>query len=441
VAIINSLSYVKIKHMLEKLKQLKIGSKEGKNNNEKYIVALDIGTEFVKALVAKIDDDNQLQILGVGRAHQSLTDMQAGAIADISAVVANCDDALNQAEKQAGVSARSAVVGIAGELVKGNTITVRFNRKDPHKEMTVTEVDHIFSLVQERALNTAKKQLMLETGGKDIGLKLVNSALISIQIDGYPVTNPIGFQGKDVQVQLYTAFAPLIHIGAIEKVAEQLDLDLLTVAAEPFAVARSVIGDDPNANLSAILMDVGGGTTDIAVVNEGGVEGTIMFGIGGRAFTKSIAKDLNTDFDRAEGLKLGLSDGRTPEPRRKSVEDALKKTLTVWISGVELALEEFDRLDHLPNHILLCGGGASLELITKTLAESEWFSGLPFAKKPQVQLLNPSHVVGIKDKTGVVADHTFITAMGLLRVGLDTLLQYDSPATTIKERLNRILKI
>jgi cell division protein FtsA len=428
--------------MLEKLKRFKKTPKEdSKPKNQRLIVGLDIGTEFIKALVAEISENNQLEILGVGRAHQSLTDMQAGAIADIAAVVANCDEALTQAEQQAGVSARSAVIGIAGELVKGNTITVRFTRKDPNKEITINEVDHIFTLVQERALNVAKKQLTLETGGKEIGLKLVNSALIAIQIDGYGVTNPIGFQGKDVQVELYTAFAPLVHIGAIERVAQQLDLDLLTVAAEPFAVARSMIGDDPNANLSAILMDVGGGTTDIAVVNEGGVEGTIMFGIGGRSFTKAVAKDLNVDFDRAESLKLGLSDGRTPQPRIKSVEDALKKTLSVWLSGVELALGEFKRLDNLPNRILLCGGGASLELLTRAMATTEWFGKLPFTKKPQIQLIRPDQVVGIKDKTGLLDDHTFITAMGLLRVGIDTLLQYDMPAGSVKERLNKILKI
>jgi cell division protein FtsA len=429
-------------YMLSKLKQLKNSVKEGKDTgNDRLMVALDIGTEFVKALVARIDEDNQIEILGVGRAHQSLSDMQAGAIADIAGVVANCDSALNQAEQQAGVSARSAVVGIAGELVRGNTTTVRFTRKDPNKEIDIAEVDRIFSLVQERALDQAKKQLAIDTGGKQIGLKLVNSALIAIEIDGYSVTNPIGFQGKDVQVQLYTAFAPMVHIGAIERVAQQLDLELLTVAAEPFAVARSVIGDDPNANLSAILIDVGGGTTDIAVVNEGGVEGTKMFGIGGRSYTKSIERDLNTDFDRAEALKLGLSNGRTPEPRRKPVEAALHKTLGVWINGVELALEEFKRLDHLPHEILLCGGGASLEMLTDELSKGDWFSDLPFTKKPQIRLIQPDQVVGINDTTGVIEDHTFITAMGLLRVAMDTLLQYDAPTDSVRDRLNRMLKI
>jgi len=204
--------------------------------------------------------------------------MQAGAIADIASVVDNCDKALAQAEEQAGVSARSAVIGIAGELVKGTTKAVKFTRKDPNKPMDLAEVEQIIKLVQQRAEFSAKESLALELGGKDVEVRLVNSALVSIDIDGYKVTNPIGFQGKEVLVQLYTAFAPLIHIGALERTAQELDLDLLAVAAEPFAVARSVIGDDPNATMSAILMDVGGGTTDIALIDEGGVQGTIMLG-------------------------------------------------------------------------------------------------------------------------------------------------------------------
>ena len=428
--------------MLNKLKKVKDKVTSSTDSpEEKLMIGLDIGTEFVKAVIAKVEPGNNLKIIGVGRQKQSLTDMNAGAISDIASVVANCDAALSEAEQMAGASGRSAVIGIAGELVKGNTTIVRFARKDPNKEITIEEVDKIFTLVQQRAETVAKQQLEIETGGKDIGLKLVNSALISIEIDGYQVTNPIGFQGKNVLISLYTAFAPLVHIGAIERVADQLDLDLLTVAAEPFAVARSVIGDDPNASITAILVDVGGGTTDIAVVNEGGVEGTIMFGIGGRAYTKSVSSDLGVEFDRAEELKLNLQEGKIPESRKKEVEAALDKTLEVWMSGLELALEEFDRLDHLPSRILLCGGGSSLVSLTDRLAQSGWYKDLPFTKKPIIQLIKPSQVKGITDETGNINDHTFITAMGLLRVGMDTVLQYDEETATIKDKINRMLRI
>lgn len=428
--------------MLNRFKPNK-GDKTAKrtNENEKLMVGLDIGTEYVKALVARVTDDNELEIIGVGRAHQSQTDMQAGAIADIAAVVANCDEALSQAEKQAGTSGRSAVVGIAGELVKGSTLNVRITRKDPEKEMDIEEIDRIFTLAQQKAHDKAKEQLKIETGGKDIALKLVNSALISIEIDGYSITNPVGFKGKDVHVQLYTAFAPMVHIGAIERVTDQLDLDLITVAAEPFAVARSVIGDDPNADLSAILIDVGGGTTDIAVVNEGGVEGTVMFGIGGRSYTKSIERDNNISFDDAEALKLSLTKGNLKPTQVSKIEKSLNKTLQVWSSGVSLALEDFNRIDHLPNKILLCGGGSSLQMLRDELTKGNWYKDLPFTRKPQVQFISPSQVSGIHDKTDLVQDHTLITAMGLLRVGMDTVLQYEAESENIKGRFNKLLKI
>lgn len=408
---------------------------------DQYIVALDIGTEFIKALVGRITGNN-VEIIGVGRAHQSLADMQAGAIADIQSVVANCDKALSAAEQQAGVSARSTIIGIAGELVKGTTITVRFTRQNPSKELDVDEVSRIIELVQERAETKARQQLAWELGGKDVQVRLVNSALTRIDIDGYKVTNPVGFQGKDVMVEMYTAFAPMIHIGALERTATELDLDLLALAAEPFAVARSVVGDDPNATPSAILMDVGGGTTDIAVVNEGGVEGTKMFGIGGRAFTHAIERDLDIDFGKAEALKVGLSDGAMPPAQHETIIKSLDKTLKVWIAGVELALGEFTKLDHLPNRLLLCGGGSSLGLLMEKLEDGDWHKDLAFTKKPDIQHIMPSEVVGITDTTGDVNDHTFITAMGLLRVGMDTLTSGSGSAdNSLRGRLNKVLKV
>jgi len=430
----------KAKSAVKRLPNLASLPKRGKPLGN-YLVALDIGTEFVKALIGRVVGD-EVKIIGVGRVHQELSDMQSGAIADIAAVVSNCDRALAEAEQQAGFSARTAVIGIAGELVKGTTSTVRFTRKNPSSEINIDEMGRIIDLVQERAETKARQQLAWELGGKDVEVRLVNSALVRIDIDGYKVTNPVGFQGKDLVVEMYTAFAPMIHIGALERTANELDLELLAVAAEPFAVARSVVGDDPNASISAILMDVGGGTTDIAVVNEGGVEGTKMFGIGGRAFTHAIARELDVDFPKAEAIKIDANSGKLDGHRKAAADKALDKTLNVWINGVELALSEFDKLDHLPNRILLCGGGSSLDILMERLEGSEWRGDLPFTKKPTVQHIQPNEVVGITDATGDVSDHTFITAMGLLRVGMDTLSSGGAgDEDTVKDKLNRLLKI
>jgi cell division protein FtsA len=406
---------------------------------DQHIVALDVGTEYVKALIGRITNDGA-DIVGVGRSHQNLTDMQAGAVSDIGAVVENCNQALAVAEEQAGVSVRTAVVGIAGELVKGTTTTVRVTRKDPNIELNIEEMERIVNLVQQRAEDKARKSLAWELGGKQVETRLVNSALVSISIDGYDVTNPIGFKGRDVVVQLYTAFAPMIHISALERVANELDLDLLAVAAEPFAVSRSVIGDNPNANLSAILMDVGGGTTDIAVINEGGVQGTKMFGIGGRAFTKQIERELTVDYEAAEKLKIKYSNHESAD-RQAAVGEALDKACDVWMAGVEVALSEFTQLENLPHQVLLCGGGASLDKLVSALKETNWYSQLQFARKPHVSLIDPDQVIGITDSTGAANDHTFITAMGLMRVGLDTQFQQeDSSSSGFKQKFDRMLR-
>lgn len=420
--------------VFEKLRQVR-----KRDTGDEYIVGLDIGTEFVKALIAKINGES-LEIVGVGKARQGVSDMHGGAIADIAGVVRNCEEALAAAEDQAGFQAKKAVIGIAGELVKGVTDTIKYRRPHPEKPLDVAEMEFIIKKVQERAQLKAQRQIALETGNEDVEIKLVNSALVSIHIDGYKVSNPIGFQGKDVSIQIYTAFAPMVHIGALEHVAEDLALNLVAVAAEPFAVSRSVLGTDSGSNFTAILVDVGGGTSDIAVVNDGGVEGTRMFGIGGRSFTRTLMSEMGLSYEEAEKLKVNLNNEQVSSSIKEKIVAGVDKTLEVWLAGVELALSDFESVDHLPNRILLCGGGSSLDPLVEALSKRDWYKDLPFTKRPTVHHIHPREVAGIQDETGLVKDHTYITAMGLLRVGYDTIIG-SNEADSIKDKFNRLLKI
>ena len=414
-------------------------NKQREELSDNHIVALDIGTEFVKALVAEIHED-EIRVIGVGRARQDVADMHSGAIADIASVVENCEKALIEAEDQAEIQAKKAVIGIAGELVKGATNTIKYRRPQPNRPLDEAEMEFIIDKIQERAQLKAQREIALETGNQEAEIKLVNSAIVGIHIDGYKVSNPIGFQGKDVSIQIYTAFAPTVHIGAIERVANELALDLIAVAAEPFAVARSVVGSDSSSSFTAILADIGGGTTDIAVVNDGGVEGTKMFGIGGRSFTNQIANELSLSYKNAEKLKLNLSNEKLKSSIAKQAIDAIDNTLDVWISGVELALSDFEELDYLPNKILLCGGGSSLESLVDRLENDDWWKELPFNKKPKVKHIKPEEVYGVIDESGKINDHTFITAMGLLRVGHDTYSSDENASENFRDKLNRILR-
>ena len=141
----------------------------------------------------------------------------------------------------------------------------------------------------------------------------------------------------------------------------------------------------------------------------------------------------------AEKLKLNIDNDQVKPTVRTQLDESVDKTLEVWISGVELALSEFDSVDHLPNRILLCGGGASLTKLVNALGQDDWHKELPFTRTPSVHHIAPDDVVGISDESGKVNDHTFITAMGLLRVGYDTML--GSGETSIKDKINKLLRI
>lgn len=440
---------------------ISIMEEKKKYDSKDVILGLDIGTEYVKAVIAAKKKDNTLEIIGVGKAHQSMGNMYAGAIADIPAVISTCEKALSQAENMAGVVSKTTVVGIAGELIKGSTSTVRYHRKNGNKPISDTEMELIIKKVQDSAGEKARKEVALETDNPNIQVRLINSAIVSLIIDGYKVSNPIGFKGSEITIQFYTAFAPLVHISAIEKVCAELNLDLLAVAVEPFAVCRACLGDELDNNFSAIVMDIGGGTTDIAVVDDGGVEGTKMFGIGGRSFSHQIASRLGVDFDTAESLKLNLDKDLISDPavatvadaiskneleeyldnpsRRNTINSAIDDNIDVWLSGIGIALEEFSNVEMLPNKILLCGGGAGLARLQESLATEGWWKELPFSRRPIVHLLDDIDIPGIENTTDIDLNYSYITAFGLLRVALDTMTNNEE-ATGLRAKIAKLLQ-
>ena len=297
----------------------------------------------------------------------------------------------------------------------------------------------IIERIQKQAFNDVKKQLSWETGKTELEVKLVNAAIVDVHIDGYRVTNPVGFQGRDVTIQVFNAFAPMVHLGALQTVAADLDLNLINIAAEPFAVAKSV-GADDSTEFSAVFIDIGGGTSDIAVVNNGGIEGTQMFAIGGRSFTKRLSSSLGLSFDRAEDIKLDHSAGKLNKKQEAAVAEALSSDVDTWLSGVELALGEFENLEHLPNRILLCGGGSALPEIKHTLTHTDWYKSLPFTRKPSIDFVMPKQVSRVVDMTGQLNSPQDITPMGLANLGLD-IVGTSSVGENMLQRLSKTMSL
>ena len=400
--------------------------------------ALDVGTEFAKALVFEIDETGKGTVRGVGRRRQGLAHMQSGTVADIAAVVDNCQVALQEAEEMAGFRSTQVVIGIAGELVKGFTTSHTQERRKPDAPITDAELQKLIDGVQREALRDAERAITWETGLPNLDIRLVHAAVTGATIDGYAVTNPIGFQGRHVRISIFDAFAPLVHLGALQAVASQLDLDLLAIVAEPYAVARC-LGGEQVQQTGALFIDVGGGTTDIALVRAGGIEGTRMFALGGRAFTKSLADRRELPFARAEDLKIDYARGLEVE-RSSDVAESIAEDVAVWAAGVELVLEEFGRNDLLPGRVYLCGGGSRLPQIAAALNDPAFFKSLPFSRPPAVETIAPSQVSAIRDATGLLVDQQDIPPIGLAFQAIEMAAK-EAPLDAALRRVLRAMKV
>jgi cell division protein FtsA len=400
--------------------------------------ALDIGTEFAKALVFEIGDDGHGTVRGVGRKRQGLSHMQSGTVADIAAVVDNCAVALQEAEEMAGFRPSQVVVGIAGELVKGFTTTHSQERKRPDAPITESELQKLIDLVQREALREAERSITWETGLPNVDVRLVHAAVVGASIDGYALTNPVGFQGRHVKIGIFNAFAPLVHLGALQSVASQLDLELLEVVAEPYAVAR-VLGSEQVRQAGALFVDVGGGTTDVALVRQGGIEGTRMFALGGRAFTKSLADRLDLPFPRAEAAKVDYARGIAVD-RKDEIAEIVADDVEVWAAGVELVMEELGGGDLLPGRIYLCGGGSGLPEIRKALESDRFWKRLSFSRPPEVVLMDPSLIESITDETDLLVDQQDVTPMGLAYQAIE-LQTTEDPLDAALRRVLRAMKV
>jgi cell division protein FtsA len=221
-------------------------------------------------------------------------------------------------------------------------------------------------------------------------------------------------------------------------VAQQLELDLLEIVAEPYAVAR-VLGSDQLQQSGALFIDIGGGTTDVALVRHGGIEGTRMFALGGRAFTKSIADRLDLPFPRAEEIKLDYARG-VPVDRRDEVVRIVADDVAIWSAGVELVLDELAEGDLLPGRIYLCGGGSHLPEIGLTLRNESFWKRLPFSRPPEIVIMAPDQVTRIKDATNLLVDQQDVTPLGLAYQAIE-LQTNEDPLDVALRRVLRAMKM
>lgn len=405
---------------------------------ERLFTVLDIGTENVKALVC-LAQGKEVEILGKGIKKQNPREMESGTITDIAGVIENCHFAMREAERQAGASPTQMIFGVGGELIKGATSTITYKRRDPSSKIHQEELKNIVHKVQWKAFEKVRSDLAYETGFNEIDVKLVHAAIVDTRIDGYKVSNPIGFQGREVMMSVFNAFSPLIHFGALQTICAEMDKELLAIMAEPYAVGR-LLGGTELQGYSGIFMDIGGATTDLTIVQDGSVIGTKMFNIGGRSFTKRLAQALNISHEEAEDVKLAFSKNQLEHQSHTIVEKALSSDVEVWLSGVYFSLQEFLDIDSLPPTVYLCGGGSLLPLLKDGLENSDWHKKLKFPRKPQIKYLLPKHVSHVKDQTQTLDSPQDITPIALASIGMEIMTE-EKILTKMLQKVVRLMQV
>ncbi len=370
-----------------------------RNDYYRHFTAMDIGTDLVKALVVRRDAPNGY-VLGVSREPQHPNAMVGGAIGEVELVIDACNRALEAAEDMAGTVPGQVVMGIGGEMVKGFSSSIAYPRERPAERIRESELRNMLQLVEKRALREAQHLLELERAYGDIGeVRLVHSAITQVRIDGYPVTNPIGFEGRNLEVTVFNTFAPMAAVSAMEALARELDLEIAATVSQPYALARACAGDEA-WELGGIFVDVGGATTEVALLRGGGVEGIRMFGLGGQAFTRRLAGELGLAYHDAEARKIRFSEGLLPPDEEYSLSRILQPDIEVMLQALSLCLRELARGEVLPSNIYVCGGGSMLQGLMEEIRKNVWAEGLPFERQPNARFLVPGDTPNLIDSTG-----------------------------------------
>ena len=365
------------------------------------IVALDIGTETIKSILFTMNDYG-VAVNKVSRIQQQQHAMRSGIITNLDTVLENCKLSINEllSNLKPEEFPRYVMMGIAGEYVQGVSIVVNYEREQHfEKEVTQKEQEKIIKEVKSQIAVTGKDDLSLRTGLKNDDIEILHITPTGMEIGGMPVNSLVGYKGRNVKLNFYASFAPRTYTEALRKVASSLNFEVLSIVSQPFAVARAHSGGR-NTNFSAIFLDVGGGTTDVAIVKNGNVADTQMFAFGGRVFTKELARLTGSDFRHAELRKIKYSQKELPKEVMRQVQKTMYTTATLWMRTLKAALESCEDVGPLPTQIYLCGGGSLLPDIKSALMEFPWKRYLPIAVVPKIEMFTPDLLGSVIDNSG-----------------------------------------
>ncbi len=399
---------------------IKNNNKSDKDKRPLYI-SLDIGTEILKGLLFDMTE------LGVDvwysyHIKQQTKAMRSGVILDETTVRENAElvvyKLLEKVEDEAN-KPQVMVLGLAGELINGISITVDYDRLElADKEITEDEAQHIIDSVFEQIINSGKEELATRINVAPDQVTILHLTVTGFKIDDRRVSDMIGEKGRNLRLYIYASFAPSEHIKTLFKVSKALELKIGSIIVQPFSVASAFAGSS-EPNFSGIFIDIGGGTTDVAFVQNGNKVQTQMYAFGGRAFTNRIAKEFNLPFNLAEERKIKYSAGELPLHVRDELRSVLVPDVKLWLESLKVALSQMEDVKEYPGMFYLCGGGALLPDIKELMLTFAWHKYLPFKHSPKVTIVTPERLDKVYDKSGLLVNPYDVTPAALARVYWD----------------------
>ncbi|MBF0136354.1 MAG: cell division protein FtsA [Magnetococcus sp. DMHC-1] len=396
--------------------------------DQNLIIGLDIGTTKICCIVADQQQDGRLDIIGIGT-HPS-RGLRKGVVIDIDSTVESMRMAVEEAEMMAGVEINMVYTGIAGSHIKsGNSHGVVATKEG---EVTASDI--------QRVLDAARAQPISQD--REI-LHTIPQEFILDGQDG--IKEPLGMSGVRLEANVHIITGAVSSAHNIIKCANRCGLDVGNIILEQLASAEAVLTSDEK-ELGVCLLDIGGGTTDIAIFAEGHIKHTAVLAIGGDHITNDIAVGLRTPTREAEQLKktygAALSSLVNAEEiiEVPSIGDRKPRTLARHILAeiIEPRVEELFTLvkreiarsgfeEQIAAGIVLTGGSAIMEGMAE-LAEDVF-------QKP-VRRGSPQGVGGLTD---VVNSPIYSTAVGLVQFA--TRFDRDRPTRFIPEETGGVRKV
>jgi cell division protein FtsA len=381
-------------------------------DSKNLVVGLDIGTSKIVAIVAEISPEKRLNIVGLGA--QPSRGLKKGVVVNIEATMASIQRVLEEAELMADCTITEVYTGIGGGHIRSLNSSGMVAIKE--KEVTQADIDRVVETAKAIAIPNDQEILHI----------LPQEFIIDGQED---VREPLGMSGVRLEVKVHIVTGAVSAVENITKCVRRCGLEVRDVMLQPLAAAQAVLNDDEK-ELGVCLMDVGGGTTDLAVFTGGAIRHTAVIPIAGDQVTSDIAMTLRTPTKDAEELKLrhgcalrqladpndvievpGVGERGARKLSRQMLAEVIEPRIEelYTLAQAELRRSGFEEL--LSSGIVLTGGSA---LLAGMIELGEEVFHLP------VRIGVPAYVGGLAD---VVRSPRYATAVGLLLEGRDQFLR------------------